>query len=101
MPKKLSFFIFMYYSVGKASHPPVPFSLSEEIKSLGLASHMEVTVFFRKCAAHFEENVVAINVNFSPPMFYLVQVVNTHFLCGKFTSVVPKPDICSSKYMLS
>lgn len=99
--KEVLVFICMHYSMGKASPPTVPFSFSKEIQSLGLASHMEVTVFFKKCAAHFEENMVAINVNFPPAMFYLVQVVNIIFLFGEFISVVPNPDICSYKYMLS
>lgn len=42
---------------------------------------MEVTIFFKKCVAHLEENMFAINANFSSLMFYLVQVVNIFFCC--------------------
>lgn len=64
--KEAPVFIFMHYSIGKISHPPVSFSFSKEIKSRGLASHMEITVFFKNCVAHFEENMFAINANCFP-----------------------------------
>lgn len=79
--KEAPVFIFMHYSIGKVSHPPVSFSFSKEIKSRRLASHMEARIFFKKCAAHFEENVFAINANFFSLMFYLVQVVNIFCCC--------------------
>lgn len=79
--KEAPVLIFMHYSIGKVSHPPVSFSFSQEIKSRRLTSHMEVTIFFKNCAAHLEENMSAIKANFSSLMFYLVQVVNIFFCC--------------------